>query len=62
MQESEMKYTFNDSQEESYPVTDHLGENSKNPAKKQEKSGLNPIKHNYNKHNMSVLCKSWKKV
>ena len=26
--------------EESHPVTDPLGENSRNPAKKQEKSGL----------------------
>ena len=41
MQEREMKYTFKWQKlpsEESYPVTDHLGENSRNPAKKQEKS------------------------
>ena len=40
MQEREMKYTFNKLKlpsEESHPVTDPLGENSRNPAKKQEK-------------------------
>ena len=46
MQEREMKYTFNEQKlpnEESHPVTDPLGENSRNPAKNREKSVL---KHN----------------
>ena len=43
-------------------MTDPLEENSRNGAKKQEKSrGKNAIKYNYNKHNMLVLYKSWKK-
>ena len=45
MQEREMKYTFNYKKlptEESHPVTDPLGENSRNPAKKWEKSRLKP--------------------
>ena len=39
MQESEKKITFKKqklSSEESHPVTDPLGENSRNPAKKQK--------------------------
>ena len=36
-------------------MTDPLGENSRNPAKKQEKH----IKYNNNKHNMLVLYKRW---
>ena len=45
MQEREMKYTFKWPQlpsEESHPVTDQLEEDSRNPAKKQEKSVLKP--------------------
>ena len=43
MQEREMKYTFNEQKlptEELHPVTDPLGENSRNPVKKQEKKML----------------------
>ena len=41
-------------------MTDPLGENSKNPAKKQEKRVLK-IKYNNNKQKMLVLYKRWKK-
>ena len=43
-------------------MTDLLGENSRNPEKKKvEERDKNPIKYNYNKHNMLVLYKRWKK-
>ena len=42
-------------------MTDPLGENSRNSAKKQEKSVLKPSEINNNKHNMPVLCKRVKK-
>ena len=43
MQECQMKYTIKWQKlpsEKSHPVTDSLGENSINPAKKQDKSVL----------------------
>ena len=44
-----------------YRVTDPLGENSRNPEKKQENSVLKLL-YNNNKHNMSALYKRWKKT
>ena len=41
-------------------MTDPLGETSIN-GKKQEKSVLNLIRYNNNRHNMLVLDKRWKK-
>ena len=42
--------------EESHPATDHLGENRRNPEKKQEKSlSRHKFKYNNNKQNMVIF-------
>ena len=63
MQEREMKYTFKYQKlprEESHPVTNPLGENSRNSAEKQERVKT-LIKYKNNKHKMLALYKRWKK-
>ena len=43
-------------------MTDSLGENSRNPAKKHAvEERVKTIKYNNNKHNMLALYKRWKK-